>query len=86
MEGTRPQTAQPSTRVRLTGRLDSLTTCKSSGGYALVGKFRLDSPYHGLSSLPLRLPMGSSLLSGDSAVLEGMLVEEPENILFDCCT
>ena len=85
MEGTRPQTVQPGTRVRLSGRLDSLTTCKSSAGYALIGNFRLDAPYHGLSTLTLQLPIGSSLLVGDSAELEGTLREDPGSLLFDCC-
>ena len=85
MEGTRPRSASSDNRVRLSGRLDSLTTCKCSGGYTLKGSFRLDAPYHGHSTVALQLPMGSNLLPGDSAELEGTLLEsDPQAVLFDC--
>ena len=85
MEGTRPL-PNSGTRVRLSGHLDSLTTRKSPAGFTLYGSFRLDAPYHGLSRVDLQLPMGSSLLPGDAAELEGTLMEGgPEPVLFDCC-
>lgn len=87
MEGIRPRNDLQGTRVRLSGRLDSLTTCKSSVGYTLIGSFRLDAPYRGLSLITLQLPIGSSLLPGDSAELEGTLrPAELESWLLDCCS
>lgn len=74
------------TRLRLSGLIDSLTTRKMHGGYSLMGALRLDTPYQGLSRLEMRLPMGTSLLAGDSAVLEGVLLEAGSALLFDCAT
>lgn len=72
-------------RVRLTGRLDALTTRKTNGGFTLFGSLRLDTPYQGRSRLSLRLPIGSSLLVGDVAELEGVLLQaEPDGWLLDC--
>jgi hypothetical protein len=85
MEGKRSTPAMPGNRVRLSGRLDSLSPRKCSGGYSLVGSFRLDTPYRGLSRLLLQLPMGSSLLAGDAAELEGILSGDgPDMPVFDC--
>jgi hypothetical protein len=85
MEATRSTPATPGNRVRLSGRLDSLSPRKCSGGYSLIGSFRLDNPYRGLSRLLLQLPMGSSLLAGDAAELEGIVLGEgPGTPLFDC--
>jgi hypothetical protein len=78
-------TAGTGIRVRLSGRLDSLTTRKSREGYTLFGSLRLDTPFRGLSRLALRLPIGSSLLAGDSAELEGVLLSAgSEGWLLDC--
>lgn len=75
----------PGLRIRLSGRLDTLSTRKDAAGYTLFGSLRLDSPYRGLSRLPLRLPIGSSLLAGDSAELEGVLLPTgPGGWLLDC--
>lgn len=85
MESTSPRSAHNATRVRLSGRLDTLTTRKTSGGYSLVGSLRLDTPFRGVSSMALQLPIDSALLAGDEAILEGVLLaEENEAWTFDC--
>lgn len=81
----RSEMTHPGTVVRLSGRLDSLTTRKCAGGYSLFGDLDLDEPFRGLSRLSLRLPIGSALLVGDSAEFEGVLLTgEPEGFLLDC--
>lgn len=73
-------------QVRFSGQLDSLSTRKSPVGYSLVGSLRLDAPFRGRSTLALQLPMGSSLMPGDHADLEGLLLTAPDESawLFDC--